>query len=165
MKLIFLGTPVFAVPTLTGLARTSHTLMAVITQPDRPRGRGMKLASSAVKKAALELDLQVMQPDEASLPSTLEELRKLDVEAAVVVAYGRILKRDFLDMPAFGCINLHPSLLPAFPGSDAVAQAIKHGVTVSGVTVHVVDEKVDHGPIIAHRAHLPGRGLERLRRG
>ncbi|NQU09022.1 MAG: methionyl-tRNA formyltransferase [Candidatus Abyssubacteria bacterium] len=151
MKLIFLGTPVFAVPTLTGLARTSHTLMAVITQPDRPRGRGMKLASSPVKKAALELGLQVMQPDEAPSSSTLEELRKLGVEAAVVVAYGRILKRDFLDIPAFGCINLHPSLLPRYRGPTPIQSAILAGEQRTGATAMLLDEGTDTGDILLQR--------------
>ena len=151
MKLIFLGTPVFAVPTLTGLARASHTLMAVITQPDRPRGRGMKLAPSPVKKAALELGLHVMQPDNASSPSVVEELRNLGPDAAVVVAYGQILKRNFLDMPVFGCINLHPSLLPRYRGPTPIESAILAGEQRTGATAMLLDEGTDTGDILLQR--------------
>ncbi len=151
MKVIFLGTPAFAVPTLDRLARTRHEIMTVLTQPDRPAGRGMQPAPSPVKTRALELGLRLMQPDKASSPSALEEIRTMGPDAAVVVAYGQILKREFLDVPRFGCINLHPSLLPRYRGPTPIQSAILAGERVTGVTTMLLDEGTDTGDILLQR--------------
>jgi len=151
VKLIFLGTPVFAVPTLRALVGAGHEMAAVITQPDRPRGRGMKLAPSPVKRTAIDLGLEVMQPEAVSSPPAIEEIRILEPEAAVVVAYGRILDRAFLDMPPLGCINLHPSLLPRHRGPTPIQSAILAGDRKTGVTTMVLDEGTDTGDILLRR--------------
>jgi len=151
VKLIFLGTPVFAVPTLRALVGAGHEMAAVITQPDRPRGRGMKLAPSPVKRTAIDLGLEVMQPEAVSSPPAIEEIRILEPEAAVVVAYGRILDRAFLDMPPLGCINLHPSLLPRHRGPTPIQSAILAGDRKTGVTTMVLDEGTDTGDILLQR--------------
>jgi len=151
VKLIFLGTPVFAVPTLRALVEAGHEMAAVITQPDRPRGRGMKLAPSPVKRTAIDLGLEVMQPEAISSPPAIEEIGILEPEAAVVVAYGRILDRAFLDMPPLGCINLHPSLLPCHRGPTPIQSAILAGDRKTGVTTMVLDEGTDTGDILLQR--------------
>ncbi len=151
MKLIFLGTPAFSVPTLRALARAGHTVAAVITQPDRPRGRGLKLSPPAAKEAAIALGLTVIQPETVSSPPALDEIRTLMPEAAVVVAYGRILKREFLDLPPLGCINLHPSLLPRHRGPTPIQSAIMRGDERTGVTTMLLDEGMDTGDILLQR--------------
>ncbi len=151
MKLIFLGTPDFALPALKALVPTDHEIAAVITQPDRARGRGMQFAPPPVKTTALEFGLPVLQPENASSPQTLEEIRELDPDAAVVVAYGQILKREFLDMPRLGCINLHPSLLPRHRGPTPIQSAILAGDRKTGVSTILLDEGTDTGDILLQR--------------
>lgn len=151
MKLIFLGTPDFALPTLKALVPTDHEIVAVITQPDRARGRGMNLAPPPVKTLALESDLPVLQPENASSPQALEEIRKLEPDAAVVVAYGQILKQEFLNMPSLGCINLHPSLLPRHRGPTPIQSAILAGDRKTGVSTILLDEGTDTGDILLQR--------------
>ncbi len=157
MKLIFLGTPLFAVPSLEILARTDHEIVSVVTQPDKPRGRGMELAPGPVKTAALELGLALIQPKNASAPAVLEEIRALEPEAAVVVAYGQILRREFLDLPPRGCINLHPSLLPRYRGPTPIQSAIMAGDSKTGVTTMLLDEGTDTGDILLRREMEIGR--------
>lgn len=125
--------------------------MTVLTQPDRPSGRGMQPAPPPIKTRALELGLRVMQPEKASSPSTLEEIRTMSPDAAVVVAYGQILKREFLDVPRLGCINLHPSLLPRYRGPTPIQSAILAGERVTGVTTMLLDEGTDTGDILLQR--------------
>lgn len=151
MKLIFLGTPHFATPTLKGLAQTAHEILTVITQPDRPRGRGMRPAPTPVKTAALELGLPIMQPEKASSPAALEQVRRFEPDVAVVVAYGQILKRDFLELPPLGCVNLHPSLLPRYRGPTPIQSAIMAGERETGVTTMLLDEGTDTGDILLQR--------------
>lgn len=152
MKLIFLGTPAFAVPTLEHLVRTRHEIRAVITQPDRPRGRGMELAASDIKTIAVDYDLPLMQPEDASSPPILEKIRDLGAECAVVVAYGQILKRDFLGLSPLGCINLHPSLLPRHRGPTPIQSAILAGEQETGVTTILLDEGMDTGDILLQKS-------------
>jgi len=151
VKLIFLGTPNFALPTLKALVPTGHEIAAVITQPDRARGRGMQLAPPPVKTTALDFGLPVLQPENASLPQTLEGIRDLDPDAAVVVAYGQILKREFLDLPRLGCINLHPSLLPRHRGPTPIQSSILAGDRKTGVSTILLDEGMDTGDILLQR--------------
>jgi len=133
------------------LAKTHHEIAAVLTQPDQPQGRGMQLAPSPVKTVAHELGLRVMQPEKASSPASLEEIRRLSPDSAVVVAYGQILKRDFLGLPPLGCINLHPSLLPRYRGPTPIQSAILAGEKTTGVTTMLLDEGMDTGPILLQR--------------
>jgi methionyl-tRNA formyltransferase len=149
--MLFFGTPEFAVPTLKRLAQTRHRMLAVVTQPDRPKGRGMKIIPSPVKTTALEYGLVVMQPEKASSAAIIEEIRKLNPDAAVVVAYGQILKRDFLDLPKRGCINLHPSLLPRYRGPTPIQSAIIAGDRMTGVTTMLLDEGMDTGDVLLQR--------------
>ncbi|MBI5116495.1 methionyl-tRNA formyltransferase [Candidatus Poribacteria bacterium] len=151
MNILFLGTPEFAVPTLKLLTQTRHRILAALTQPDRPKGRGMKLIPSPVKTIALEYGLLVMQPERASSAFVIEEIRNLNPDAAVVVAYGQILRRDFLDLPVRGCINLHPSLLPRYRGPTPIQSAIMAGDHITGVTTMLLDEGMDTGDILLQR--------------
>ena len=151
MKIVFLGTPAFAVPALKRLVRSRHEITAVLTQPDRPQGRGMQLAPPPIKETSRELGLTVMQPEKASSPSSLQSVRELRPDAAVVVAYGQMLKRDFLDLPHHGCINLHPSLLPRYRGPTPIQSALLAGEHTTGVTTILLDEGMDTGDILLQR--------------
>ncbi|HHT9132321.1 MAG TPA: methionyl-tRNA formyltransferase [Candidatus Tripitaka californicus] len=149
MNLIFLGTPSFALPSLKGLAQSNHQISAVVTQPDRPRGRSGHPLPPPVKELALESGLRVLQPDSVNEESFLTELRGLAPDIIVVVAFGQRLSRDFIELPKICCINLHASLLPRYRGAAPINWAIIRGETRTGVTVLRVAEKMDSGDIIA----------------
>jgi len=151
VNLIFLGTPAFAVPTLERLVHTPYEIAAVITQPDRPRGRGMEHTPSEIKKVAMGHGLPLMQPENVSSPSALGNIRALGPDCAVVVAYGQILKHDFLVLPPMGCINLHPSLLPRHRGPTPIQSAILAGDQETGVTTILLDEGMDTGDILLQK--------------
>lgn len=152
MRIVFLGTPSFAVPTLEHLEQSRHEVLAVISQPDRARGRGLVPAPPPVKIAAANLDIPVLQPQKASSPEAVERIRSLTPDAAVVVAYGQILKRNFLFAPRQGCINLHASLLPKYRGPSPIQAAILAGDCETGVTTILLDETMDTGGILLQRA-------------
>jgi methionyl-tRNA formyltransferase len=156
MKVAFMGTAPFAVPCLRAVAAAGHVVLAVVTQPDRPRGRGMKLQPSAVKAAARELSLPVLQPEKASQPEFVERLRALAPETIVVVAYGQILRPAVLDVPALGCINVHGSLLPELRGAAPIQWAVIRGYPETGVTTMFMDPGMDTGDMILKEA-LPIR--------
>jgi methionyl-tRNA formyltransferase len=156
MDLVFMGTAPFAVPALRAIVEAGHTVGAVVTQPDRPRGRGMKLQPSAVKAAALELGLPVLQPDKASQPEYIDALRSLAPRVIVVVAYGQILRPVVLDIPPLGCINVHGSLLPKLRGAGPIQWAIIRGCTETGVTTMFMDPGMDTGDMFL-KASLPVR--------
>ena len=149
MKLILFGTPDFAVPSLDTLVRGRHDVAAVVTQPDRPKGRGRKTAPSRVKRVARQHSLEVWQPEKASTPQFVQKLRSIAPDLIVVVAYGEILKPEILDIPEHGAINLHASLLPKYRGSSPIQAAILNGDDVTGVTVILMDERMDTGDILA----------------
>ncbi|MEZ4656654.1 MAG: methionyl-tRNA formyltransferase [Caldilineaceae bacterium] len=156
-RIIFMGTPDFAVPSLRALHETSAAhnwqIVAVVTQPDRPAGRGKKLAMSAVKEAALELALPVLQPERLrKRPAAVAELRDLLPELMVVAAYGLILPREVLEIPTFGCINVHASLLPAYRGASPITAAILDGCAETGNSIMLMDEGMDTGPVLAQAA-------------
>src|SRR5580658_1726001 len=134
MKLVFLGTPAFAVPTLERIVAAGHHVMAVFTQPDRPKGRGQKNAMPPVKDAALRLGLPVHQPERIRRPEVIEVLRAMAPEAMVVVGYGQIIPQPILDIPPRGIINVHASLLPKYRGAAPVQWAIARGEKQTGVT-------------------------------
>lgn len=149
MKLVFMGTAPFAVPCLEAIAEAGHEILSVVTQPDRPRGRGMALQPSPVKIAAIELRLPVLQPERASAPDFVAAARELAPDAMVVVAYGQILRQRVLDIPPLGCINVHGSLLPALRGAAPIQWSIINGIAETGVTTMFMDRGMDTGDIIA----------------
>ena len=151
MRLVFLGTPSFAVPTLERIARAGHQVQAVYTQPDRPKGREQELAPSAVKEAALGLGLDVRQPERIRRPEVAEELRQLRPEAMVVVGYGQIIPQSIIDIPPLGIVNVHASLLPRYRGAAPIQWAIACGEVTTGVTTMRIDAGLDTGDILLMR--------------
>ncbi len=148
-----MGSPGFAVPSLLALAREEELSIAcVVTQPDKPAGRGRKLMAPAVKLAATELGLSVLQPTKLKSEETLTALAALRPDLIVVAAYGRILPPALLLLPTFGCINVHASLLPRHRGASPIAQAILDGDHETGVSIMQMDEGLDTGPVYATRA-------------
>ncbi|MBW2022785.1 MAG: methionyl-tRNA formyltransferase [Deltaproteobacteria bacterium] len=143
-----MGTPDFAVPALRALIETEVILLAVVTQPDRPKGRGRKLAPPPVKQVALEEGLQVLQPERASSPEFCEEIRKMSPDLIVVVAFGQILKKNLLEVPTWGALNIHASLLPKYRGAAPIQWVILQGETKTGLTAMKMDEGMDTGPVI-----------------
>jgi len=148
MRLIFLGTPQFAVPTLDALVSAGHEVLAVITQPDRPKGRGRQLAESPVKQAALRLHLPVFQPERIRRPEAVEHLRSLNAEIGVIVGYGQIIPQNVLDLAPGGFINVHASLLPKYRGAAPIQWAIVNGEVRTGVTTMKIDAGLDTGDIL-----------------
>ena len=151
MRVVFFGTPTFAVPTLQMLLDSPHEVVAVVTQPDKPAGRGHKLNAPPVKVLALEHDIPVLQPKSVRTPEFAEQLRALAADVAVVVAYGKILPKAVLDAPRYGCLNVHASLLPAYRGAAPIQWAIINGEQHTGITIMQLDEGLDTGPMIARR--------------
>ena len=150
-RVVFMGTPEFAVPTLEGLAE-GYEVVTVVTPPDRRGGRGRRSLPSPVKEAARQLGLSVWQPKTPRRASAAAHLRKLAPEIVVVAAYGRMLSPEFLAVPPRGCLNIHPSLLPKYRGPEPVAAAILAGDAETGVTLMLMDEGMDTGPIVAQRS-------------
>jgi methionyl-tRNA formyltransferase len=149
LRVIFFGTPAFAVPTLDALLRSRHTVVAAVTQPDRPRGRGLKTTASPVKDAATAANVAVLQPASVKTPEFAAALASLDADIAVVAAYGQILTQQLLDTPRLGMINVHASLLPRYRGAAPVHRAVINGDTETGVTIMRMVKALDAGPMIA----------------
>lgn len=141
-----MGTPHFSVPALEKI-HAQFQVIAVYTQPDRPVGRGLELQASPVKKKAIELGISVFQPEKLTLPGELEKLQALKPDVIVVAAYGQILKRNVLELPRLGCVNIHSSLLPRWRGAAPIQWAILGGDSVSGITTMKMAEKLDAGDI------------------
>ncbi len=151
-KIIFMGTPDFAVPTLQALIDDpAYEIVAVVTQPDRPRGRGKKLTPPPVKVTALAADLPIRQPKTLRSPEVVAELQALQPDVIIVAAFGQILKREVLDMPPHGCLNVHASLLPRWRGASPIAAAIRAGDAESGITIMQMDEGLDSGGMLSQR--------------
>jgi methionyl-tRNA formyltransferase len=149
LTLVFCGTPQFAVPTLQKLVHLGYLVPLVVTQPDRPRGRGMELTASPVKQCALELNLPVTQPDKIKQNQEFrEQLEAIKPDAIIVVGYGRIVPQWMLDLPPYGNINLHASLLPKYRGAAPIQWAIAKGETTTGVTTMRIDAGLDTGDIL-----------------
>ncbi len=148
MRVLFWGTPDFAVPSLRALLGESHDVVAIVTQPDRPAGRGRALRASPVKLLALEEKIPVLQPEKAYGDEFMAQMRAYDAEISVVVAYGQILKREVLDAPPFGTVNVHASLLPDLRGAAPINWAIERGYTETGITIMRIAEQLDAGPIL-----------------
>jgi methionyl-tRNA formyltransferase len=148
MRLVFLGTPAFAVPTLERLVEAGHRVLAVVTQPDRPRGRGQHPLPPPVKEAAARMGLAVRQPERVKLPESVEFLRALGAEAMVVVGYGQIIPQTVIDLAPLGIVNVHASLLPKYRGAGPVQWAILNGETRTGVTTMRIDAGLDTGDML-----------------
>jgi methionyl-tRNA formyltransferase len=149
MDLIFCGTPAFAVPTLEKLVEAAHRVHLVVTQPDRPKGRGLELVQSPVKQSALKLNLPITQPDRIKTNDEFRaQLTALRPDAIIVVGYGRIIPQWMLDLPPLGNINVHASLLPKYRGAAPIQWAIANGETVTGVTTMRIDAGLDTGDIL-----------------
>jgi len=152
MRIVFCGTPSFAVPTLKHLlAQTEFEVLAAITQPDRPRGRGMQVAASPVKETALAAGVPVHQPEKIRSPESEEILRRLSPDCIVIIAYGQIIPARLLPIPKLGWINLHASLLPKYRGAAPVQWAIARGETQTGLTTMRIDAGMDTGDILLQR--------------
>ena len=154
MRVVFMGSPGFSVPVLKSLVLEGCEVAAVYTQPDRPAGRGRALLSSPVKVAAESFGLPVMQPASLKGEEAVEKLRSFAPDFIVVAAFGQILPKVVLDTPKFGCINIHPSLLPKFRGASPVASAILSGDDFTGVSIMLMDEGLDTGPVLS-QAQVP----------
>src|SRR5687767_6296962 len=150
-KIVFMGSPDFALPGLRALAQ-DYEVVGVITQPDRASGRGREIKMPPVKTLALELGLPVMQPEKLSAPEAMQQLLAWNPDLIVVAAFGQILKKDVLDLPPHGCINVHASLLPRWRGAAPINAAILHGDKETGVTIMKMDVGLDTGPILRLRS-------------
>lgn len=148
MRLVFLGTPAFAVPTLERTVQAGHDVVAVLTQPDRPRGRGQQPAPPPVKEAALRLGLPVYQPERVRRPEAVEQLRSFGADAMVVVGYGQIIPQVVIDLAPLGIINVHASLLPKYRGAGPIQWAIVNGETRTGVTTMRINAGLDTGDML-----------------
>lgn len=186
LRIVFFGTPAFAVPSLQELIERGEAIAAVVTQPDRPAGRGRQVQYTPVKQLALQHRLTVLQPERVRSPDFMDAFRLLACDLAVVVAFGQIFPRALLDIPARGFINVHSSLLPAYRGAAPINHAIINGETETGATIMQLDAGMDTGPILLQEplaiapdeaapslhdrlarlgARLLGRALDELRRG
>lgn len=148
MKVVFMGTPDFAVGALEAIVQAGHEVTAVVTQPDRPKGRGKEVQMPPVKQCALKYKLPVFQPQKIKEPECVEQLRSYEADVFVVAAFGQILSKEILTMPRYGCINIHASLLPKYRGASPIQWAILNGETETGVTIMQMDEGVDTGDML-----------------
>jgi methionyl-tRNA formyltransferase len=157
-RIVFMGSPDFALPSLRALAaqgekkRNQYQIVGIVTQPDRPAGRGRKLTSPVVKQLANELGLPIIQPEKLNIPEAMEKLNEWSPDLIVVAAFGQILKPSMLELPKHGCINVHASLLPRWRGASPISAAILHGDLETGVTIMKMDEGMDSGPILSQCA-------------
>lgn len=148
MRVLFMGTPEFAVPTLEAINKSGFDIAGVITQPDRPGGRGKKLRPSPVKKAALEMGLPVLQPERIKEPGFIEKIGDISPDVVVVVAFGQILHPGLLNLPPNGCVNVHASLLPRYRGAAPIHRAVINGETETGVTTMFMNQGLDTGDML-----------------
>lgn len=148
MKVVFMGTPDFAVGTLEAIIEAGHEVTAVVTQPDKPKGRSKELLPPPVKEVALKHNIPVIQPVKVRTPEFIEEIRSYEPDVIVVVAFGRILVPEIIHMPKYGCINVHASLLPKYRGAAPIQWAVVNGDKESGVTTMLMDEGLDTGDIL-----------------
>lgn len=149
MRVLFMGTPDFAVPSLRALLSGGYTIIGVVTQPDRPKGRKRVLTPTPVKEEALTQSLPVFQPEKLREPASLQQIIDLKPDLIVTAAYGQILPKALLDVPQYGCINVHGSLLPQYRGGAPIQRAIMNGETLTGVTIMYMAEGLDTGDMIS----------------
>jgi methionyl-tRNA formyltransferase len=148
MRLVYMGTPQFAVPPLQALAKAGHEIVGVVTRIDKPAGRGRSVMAPAVKTAALHLALPLYQPKRVREPMFIDTLRRLNADVIIVAAYGQILPKEVLALPKYGCLNIHASLLPAYRGAAPINWAIISGDTETGITIMQMDEGMDTGAVL-----------------
>ena len=148
MKIVYMGTPDFAVPPLAALVENGYEVTAVVTQPDKPKGRGKTLMPTPVKEVALKHEIPVYQPKKVREAEFVETLRKIAPDVIVVAAFGQIITKEILEMPKYGCINVHASLLPKYRGAAPIQWAVIDGEPVSGVTTMQMDEGLDTGDML-----------------
>lgn len=151
MKVVFMGTPDFSVPTLEALFNNGYEISLVISQADKAKGRGKKVLHTPVKEKALQLGLDVFQPDNINSIESIDKIQQENPDVIVVVAYGQILKEDILNIPRFGCINVHASLLPKYRGAAPINWAIINGEKNTGVTTMVMEKGLDSGDMLLKR--------------
>ena len=149
MNIVFMGTPDFAKESLAAIEKAGHTILAVVTNVDKPKGRGMKLQASEVKQYALEKNVSIYQPEKVrNNVAFIEEIKNLEPDVICVVAYGKILPKEILEIPKYGCINVHASLLPKYRGAAPIQWAILNGDKITGITTMYMDQGMDTGDII-----------------
>ena len=154
MRVIFMGTPDFAVPTLQSLIDSEHEVAAVVTQPDRPKGRGNHLQMPPVKELALKHEIPVLQPERIRRPEVLPLLEAFRPDVIVVAAFGQIIPASILKLPRFGCLNVHASLLPAYRGASPIQWAILNGDEKTGITIMQMNEGLDTGDILLQQERV-----------
>lgn len=152
MRIVFMGTPDFSVPALEALVEGGHEVVAAITQPDKPKGRGKAVLMTPVKEKAMELGIPVYQPVKVREPEFVEKLRQMKPDAIVVVAFGQILPKSILEIPRYGCVNIHASLLPKYRGAAPIQWAVIDGERESGVTTMFMNEGLDTGDMLEKEA-------------
>lgn len=148
MKIVFMGTPEFAVEALEAIIQAGHQVVLVITQPDKPKGRGKEMHVTPVKECAMRHNIQVFQPIKIKTPEAVDKLREYEADAFVVAAFGQILSEEILNMPKYGCINIHASLLPKYRGAGPIQWAILNGEKETGITIMQMDKGIDDGDIL-----------------
>jgi len=148
LKIVFMGTPDFAVPSLEMLVKDGYEVVAAVTQPDKPKGRGNKLAAPPVKEFALKKGIQVLQPEKIKTPEFIAQIRELQPDLLITAAYGKILSKELLEVPAQGCINVHGSLLPAYRGAAPINWAVINGESKTGITTMFTDVGLDTGDML-----------------
>jgi methionyl-tRNA formyltransferase len=152
LRLVFAGTPAFAVPALEALSRTQHRVTGVLTRPDKPAGRGQRVSESAVKSVARALDIPLVQPERVPGPHALQPLDSPPPDLMVVAAYGLLLPRSVLDWPRYGCINIHASLLPRWRGAAPIQRALLAGDSETGISIMQLEPTLDTGPVYLRRS-------------
>lgn len=152
MKIVFMGTPDFAVGALEAIIEAGHQVVAVVTQPDKPKGRGKEMQMTPVKCCALKYDIPVFQPVKVKAPEAVETLRSYEADIFVVAAFGQILSEEILQMPKYGCVCIHASLLPKYRGAGPIQQAILDGEKESGITIMQMDKGIDTGDMLFQAA-------------
>lgn len=148
MKIVFMGTPDFAAAALKSLIDAGHEIVLVVTQPDKPKGRSGQLQTSPVKDVAVEAGIPVFQPVKIRLPEEVAELKKYDADVFIVAAFGQILSQEILDMPKYGCLNIHASLLPKYRGAAPIQYVIVNGEEKTGITIQQMNAGIDTGDIL-----------------
>ena len=148
MRILFMGTPDFSVPTLQTLIDSKHEVIGVVTQPDKPRGRGKKVTYSPIKEVAIQNNIEVYQPQKVREEQFMDKLREMNPDLIVVIAFGQILKKDLLELPKYGCINVHASLLPKYRGAGPIQWSIINGEKETGITTMHMDVGLDTGDMI-----------------
>lgn len=153
MRVVFMGTPDFAVGTLDAIIRAGHKVEAVITQPDKPHGRSGKLVFPPVKEKALEYNIPVYQPVKLRQSDVIDKLKEINPDVIVVVAFGQILPKSVLELPRYGCVNVHASLLPKYRGAAPIQWAVINGDEESGVTTMLMNDGIDTGDMLKVRRY------------